>query len=315
MDRVTTFGAYNSVITGLMTAELRQNQANAQISSGKIAQDLKGFGVNAEALTAAKTLKTRVDSFVDGAKSLANKLDAQNLGLTQVSDAASGARQTIANAVATGRADGLMAALQSYFAQATSGLNTQYNGHYLFAGGNVDTPPVAAQTLGDLVVPPAGGVFQNDQLAPTSRLDEATTIQSGMLASNVGQNLFNAMASVESFNQGLSGPGSGPLTGQLTQAQTDFLTGMLSTFDSVNQGLTNTQVANGLMQNRVDRAVTTQQDRQTILEQMIGNVTDVDMAEAASRLSQAQVALQASAKVFASLQNTSLLAYLSGTGG
>ena len=38
------------------------------------------------------------------------------------------------------------------------------------------------------------------------------------------------------------------------------------------------------------------------------------MAEAASRLSQAQVALQASAHIFASLQNTSLLNYLSGSG-
>ncbi len=311
MDRVTTFGAYNSVITGLMTAEARQNQANVQISSGMVAQDLKGFGGSAEALTAAKTLKTRVDGFVDNAKTLSSRLDAQNLALSTVSDAGSGARQAIANAVATGRADGLMQTLQSYLNQASSGLNTQFNGHYLFSGGKVDTPPVAAQSLTDLVTPPPGGVFQNDQLAPTSRLDETTTIQSGMLASNVGSGLFNALASVQSFSQGAGGP----LSGQLTQAQTDFLTNMLGTFDQVNQGLTATVASNGLMQNRTDQALSTQQDRQTVLKQMIGNVTDVDMAEAASRLSQAQVALQASAQVFASLQNTSLLNYLGASSG
>ena len=36
----------------------------------------------------------------------------------------------------------------------------------------------------------------------------------------------------------------------------------------------------------------------------------VDMAEASSRLSQAQLALQASANIFSSLQKTSLLNYL-----
>ena len=326
MDRVTTFSAYNNVISNLMQSELRQNDANVQISSGKVADDLKGFGGNAEALTAAQTLKSRVEGFVSTSKSLSAKLNAQDLALTQVSDASQGARNAIASAVASGRADGLLTALQSYFGEAAAGLNTQYNGHYLFAGGRVDTAPVAAQSMSDLIttppVPPNppnnpspwtpdpatvfNNVFQNDQLASTSRLDESTTIQSGVLASNVGSATFNAFAQVEAFQQS-SGQ---PFSGQLTQSQTDFLTGMLKTFDTANRGLTDSVAANGLMQNRVDQAQTAQQDRQTLLTTMVGGITDVDMAETASRLSQAQTALQASAHVFAALQDSSLLNYL-----
>ncbi len=306
MDRVTTFSAYNSVISNLMQAEVKQNQAEIQVSSGKIASDLKGFGVNAEALTAANTLKTRVDGVVTGLKNLGVKLDSQNLALTEVSAASQGARTAIANAVASGSGAGLMTTLQSYFGQAATSLNAQFNGHYLFAGGKVDTPPVAIQTLAGLASPPPGGVFQNDQLAATSRMDESTTVQSGMLASNIGTNLFNAFASVQAFDQG---PG-GPFSGQLTQAQLNYLTSMLPTFDSVGQGLTNTVATNGLLQARVEQAQSTQEDRQTTLETMIGGITDVDMAEAASRLSQSQVAVQASAHIFASLQNSSLLSIL-----
>ncbi len=306
MDRVTTYGAYSSLITSMMNSEATQNKAEVQVSSGKVADDLKGFGASAEALTAAQTLKTRVDGFVDTTKALSAKLDAQNLALTQVADASQGARQAIANAVATGSADGLMASLQSYFSQATSGLNTQYNGQYLFSGGKVNTPPVAVQNLSDLTSPLPAGVFQNDQLATTSRLDESTTVQTGMLASNVGTDLFNAMASVQAFSQGAGGP----LSGKLTQAQTDYLTSMLSTFDSASQGLTETAADNGMMQNRVDQSLTTQQDRQSTLQQMIGGITDVDMATAASQLSQSQVALQASAQIFSTLQQSSLLNYL-----
>ena len=326
MDRVTTFSAYNNVISNLMSAEVRQNQANIQMSSGKVADDLKGFGGNAEALTAAQTLKSRVAGFVDTAKSLSAQLNAQDLALTQVADSSQGARQTIANAVASGSADGLMTALQSYFGQAVAGLNTQYNGHYLFSGGKVNTQPVSATSMSDLIttppVPPNppnnpspwtpdpattfNNTFQNDQLAATSRLDESTTIQTGMLASNIGSGVFNAFAQVEAFQQS-SGQ---PFSGKLTQSQTDFLTGMLHTFDAATQGMTNTVATNGLAQDRVAQSETTQQDRQTLLTTMVGGITDVDMAETASKLSQAQTALQASAQIFASLQNTTLLNYL-----
>jgi flagellar hook-associated protein 3 FlgL len=306
MDRVTSLSTYTSVITNMMTSEVRLDQANTQVSSGKVASDLKGFGDTAEALTAARTLQIRVASFVQGAKALSNKLDSQDLALTQVSTAGQGARQAIADAIASGRADSLMSTLESDFGQAAAGLNTQYNGQYLFAGGKTNTAPVAAKDLSDLVTPPAGGVFQNDQLATTSRLDESTTLQTGMLADKVGTDLFNAFAAVKAFDQGPNGP----LTGQLTPAQTAFLTNMLQTFDAANHGTIDTVAANGLMQNRVSQAQATQESRQTVLTNMIGNITDVDMAEASSRLSQAQLALQASANIFSSLQKTSLLNYL-----
>ena len=308
MDRVTSFASYNSVIANLMNTESSLNKINGQVSSGKVASDLEGFGQNAEALVAARTLQIRNNGFIQANTNLSSKLDAQAQALTQVAGAGSDARQAIANAIASGSADGLMSTLQSAFGQAVDGLNTQYDGQYLFAGGKVTTPPVAAQKLADLTSPPAGGVFQNDQLATLSQLDSSTTVQTGMLADQVGTNLFDAFQQLQSFDQG----GSGPLSGQLTPAQTTFLTNMLHTFDAANSGMTDTQASNGLLQNRVTQVQTNQQDQQTTLASVVGNISDVDMAQASSQLSQAQVALQASARVFASLQNTSLLSYLSG---
>jgi flagellar hook-associated protein 3 FlgL len=310
MDRVTTFASYNSVINNLMNTESQLNKINAQVSSGKAASDLAGYDGATEALVAARTLQIRNDGFVKANTALTSKLDAQNEGLTQVSDAGSGARQAIAEAIASGSADGLMSTLQSDFGQAVSGLNTQYDGQYLFSGGKVTTAPVAAQTMADLTAPPPGGVFQNDQLASVSQLDASTTIQTGMLADQVGTNLFNAFQQLEAFDQGAGGP----LSGQLTPAQVTFLTNMLHAFDAANTGMTDTVAANGLLQNRVAQVQATQLEQQTNLQNVVGNISDVDMAKASSQLSQAQVALQASARVFASLQNTSLLSYLSGSG-
>ena len=87
MERVTTYSAYNSVISNLLQAENNQNQADVQVSSGKVASDLKGFGSNAEALTAAQSLKTRVDGYVQTATNVASQLTAQDTALSEVSDA------------------------------------------------------------------------------------------------------------------------------------------------------------------------------------------------------------------------------------
>lgn len=306
MDRVTTFLASQSAMMNLLASESRQAEAQQQVSSGKIANDLKGYGHQAEALTAAKTLKSRVDGFVEGAKALAPKLQAQDLALTQVGDAATGARDAIANAIATGHSDGLMAALQSFFGQAAQALNTQFDGQYLFAGAQVGTPPVAVSDMTQLPAATPSTMFKNDQLKPVAQIDEATTLQTGFLASDVGQNLFDAFKQVQTFEQGASGP----FNGELTQAQVTFLQGMLSTFKSAADGAVATTAQNGLLQNRVDDAEKTQTDRQQMLTNTIGDLSDVDLAEAVSRLTQAQTAVQASAQVFASLSNTSLLNFL-----
>jgi flagellar hook-associated protein 3 FlgL len=306
MDRVTSFNSYSTVTSNLMAAEVQQSQAEQEVSTGKLASNLEGFGANAEALTAAQSLLTQVNGYVQTASTVTNTLNAQEAALSQVADAGSSARQAIAQALATGSAQGLMQSLQSYFSQAADGLNTQYNGQYLFAGSKVTTAPVAAQTLSDLTSPPPNGVFQNDQLATTTQLNASTSVQTGMLASNVGGSLFSAFQSMEAFDQGANGP----LNGTLSQSQTTFLQGMLQQFDSANQGVTDVQAQNGLLQNQVSDSLTTQQNRQTTLQNIVGSMSDADMAKAAMQLSQAQTAVQASAKIFSSLQNTSLLDYL-----
>ena len=52
------------------------------------------------------------------------------------------------------------------------------------------------------------------------------------------------------------------------------------------------------------------QNQADTLTGMVGGITDVDMADAVTRLEAAKLAVQASAQVFASLQNSSLLNYL-----
>ncbi len=303
MNRVATGNNYNTIMSDLMRAQMRQYEAQEQVSSGKAGSDLKGFARNAETLMAARSLQTRVEGFIEQGKTLASKLEVQALALTQVEDAAAGARQAIEEAIANGRAEGLMSQLSSLFSSASDALNTKFAGRYLFSGAQVDTAPVTAKSLADLTAAAdVDEVFRNDALIPAARLDESSTIETGFLAEDLGTGLFTAFRQVQAYVEA-----NGEFSGQLTEAQETFLQGMLDSFAGARSALTDATVRNGLTQNRVDKALDMHGARQDMLEGMVSDIAHVDMAEAITRLQQAQVAVQASAQVFIALQGSSLL--------
>lgn len=304
MNRVSTAGNYATVLANLTAAQARQIEAGGQVSSQKKADDLKGYARNAETLTAMRSLQTRVDGFISQTTLLKDKLTVQDTALNQVTDAVQKARQAMADALASGRGDTLMQEMGNAFSDVVEGLNTKHNGQYLFSGGQVNTLPTTASGLASLTAAPSiASLFQNGTYVTSNRLDEATTIQTGFLADQIGTPAFNAFKAVEAFEQG----GTGNFGGTLTAAQRTFLEGQLASFDTVHDNLLIVAGQNGLYQNRTQDADRDLTNRQSSLAAMVGDLTDVDMAEAVSRLQQAQISVQAAAQVFMSLQGASLL--------
>lgn len=306
MTRVATASTYSAVLDNLMAAQNKQIDAATRVSSQKQATDLKGYSANAETLAALQANQTNVQGYLDQSTVLSNKLSTQDLALNQVADAATGASQSIKDALASGNGDSIMQALQGYFQNAVGGLNMKFDGHYLFSGGQVDTQPVSATQMTDLTSSSIASQFHNDQYVTSNQLDESTSIKSGFLADGLGTQLFTAFQSIEAYNQGPNGP----FSGSLTTAQQTFLQSQIAGFDTAATNLTNNAGQNGLMQNQVDAATADLTSRQTMLQTLTGKITDADPAQAAADLSQAQYAVQAAAQVFASLKASSLLTLL-----
>ena len=198
------------------------------MASQKVSQSLAGYGDQTASLTALNSTAAQLNSYVDGAQSVADKLATQDTALSTVSTAAQAARTAIAQAVGQDNATTLIQTLQAQLTTAASALNTQYQGQYLFSGGQVNTPPVATTSLSSLNTPAdVTAAFKNGQVVSASRLDANTVVPTGVLASDVGTPLFNALQAVQAYN---AGP-DGPLTGALTSDQQTFLSGVLSQFD------------------------------------------------------------------------------------
>jgi flagellar hook-associated protein 3 FlgL len=306
MTPISTSNSYSVILNDLLNAQNREATAQAQVSTGKKGSDLAGFGAQTRTLVATNTVKSRVDGLVNQLNSLQVKINFQQASLGQISDVAANLKQTLTNALANGSGDGIMNDVQSFFSQAAQALNAQYGGDYLFSGGQSQTQPFTAADLPTLAAGTVASFFKDGTLTPSNRVDDATTIQTGFLASSIGQSLMTQFQSIQQFQAGATGN----FGGQLTSAQETFLQSAITALDAVVTSTTATTAQGGDIQSRVETAATTQADRQVTLKNMLGDLTDVNMAQAASDLTQAQTAVQASAQVFMTLKGMSLLNFL-----
>lgn len=304
--RVSTYGNHQSALLDLMAAQVRGAEAQNRMATRKVATDLAGFGRESETLTALRATETRLKGFIDTSETVAARLGAQDLAFERLIDGTESARLAIANALATGRMDGLMQVVQGEFQTVQAGLNAQHQGRYLFAGGRIDTVPSTAASMEDLALAPdVASTFANDQLKQVSRIDEGATLESGFLADEVGAEVLEIFRDIQLFHQGT------PLTGHIDDTTRTFLASVMDRLDTARKGVVDQAAANGAMQKRVEAILTSQEDQQITLETLLGKKTDADMAKAVLDLEQAQIAIQASAQVVSQLRNMSLLPYLS----
>ena len=291
MDRISTASSYSQILANLMAAQVAENNAGNQLASTETATDLQGYGTGAETLTALQATTTQVTGYLNNSQTVSAKLSTQDSALTEV---ASGAT--------------LMTSLQDAFSSAVEGLNSTFNGEYMFAGGQVNTQPVTATSLSDLTAGPIAGVFHNDQRVASTQLDQNTSVSTGFLAGNVGTPLFQALAAIESYAQT-----NGPFGATLTSAQVTFLTSQIAGLDTVQANLNNVVAQNGQAQDEVSNAQSDLTQRQTMLQGLIGNITSANLAQADTNLQQAQLSIQAASQVFQALNSSSLLNTLSAT--
>ena len=314
MERISTASAYSGVLNNLLNAETQQTNISNQISSEEVSTDLKGYASKAENLTALQSVQAQVTGYIANAQVTSEQLTTQDTALNQLSSASTAASQAVTTALAAGSGSTLIQSLGAAFQNAVQGLNASFNGSYVFSGGNSNTPPVNVTSLSALgAVTPANlpTVFTNSSHVTTTQVTPSTSIQTGFLANALGTPLFGVLQTISAYDQN---PATGPFGNPLTDAQQSFLQGQLSSLTAATTGLNTATAQNGQAQAELTSATTDLTNQQTSLTGLIGDITNVNLAQASSQPSQAQLAIQASSRVFSALQSSSLLGFLQSTG-
>tara|TARA_R110002072_G_scaffold135747_1_gene277341 strand:+ start:1513 stop:2427 length:915 start_codon:yes stop_codon:yes gene_type:complete len=303
MTRIATNAASQSALMDLMRAQRSVFEAQQQLSTGKAAQDLKGMGHRAETLTAAYAAKTRAGAYEEAAVRTSGKLEVTDLALGKLSEATTDLRL----ALTTTDGSFVMDQVQVAFEKARNAMLTQHGGAYIFGGTRGDTNPFNATTLADLAAAAdINDVFDNSARRTAVKLDDNITVETGFLADEVGRDLFAAFKRITEFDAGANGPFDGPMDATQQAYIQGEITNVLAAFDRINDRV----AENGARQSQVENLATSQKDKVNYLDRLIGGIEDVDMADAAARLQQAQNAVEVSAATFSTLSQVSLLPFL-----
>jgi len=301
--RISTQAASQSALMDLMRAQREAFDAREQLSNGRKAPDLKGYGNSAEAIISARSAQVRVDNYVSANTRLGNRLEVQDLAYRELSDSVSELRETLTTSDGTF----LMNKVQESFDRVVIALNTRFNGSHVFAGVRTDAQPMTVSTIGQLqALGDPMDAFDNASRRQSTQIDDNLAVDVNATASEVAGDLMGVFRRLADFNDGPDGPFNGPMTAaQQAFIQTE-ITNVIAAFEHVNEAMGE----NGARQAKVEASVRGHAARADYLTRMLADLEDADMAQAATRLTQAQTAVEVSAATFSILNQASLLPFL-----
>jgi flagellar hook-associated protein 3 FlgL len=308
IGRVATNNQAQILLAQLLQNESNLNKSQEQVASGKVANTYAGMGDKAAVLEAARSAQAHADAIQSATQLAVNQADLQDTQTTSLANLADQLRQAVTKAMADDDATTLMSQAQSIFDQAKQILNSKdANGNYLYGGEKDTTEPVNVDSLADLAaLPSVSDAFSNGTVKKSVNIGGGQTVQVGMLASDLGTQLFQSLADIANYN---SSP-NGPFGDTISATQSNFLTTQVQAAQTANQSLNNQAAANGFVYNHLNDVIDQQKATSTLYKGFVSNLEDVDMGTAITQLNQNQVALQAAVQVTAQLQQVSLLNYL-----
>ena len=307
IDRIGTAATAQFMYAQIQKAEIALDTTNQQVTTGKVADTYTGYGDKTAMMEAARSAGALADANATVAQQASTRLDLQDTQLTQLSQLAGQVRQTLTQASADQDATSLMTQMQGYFDQAVEILNSKDGSGYIYGGDNNQTPPVSVTSLSALAaLPSVSQAFTNGTVKASVRVSGTQTVQVGMLASDLGTQLFSLFQQVAQFDAG----GGGPFDATTTPAQQSFLESTIQTATDAASNVNQQAASNGVQYQIVQDSLSRLQATSTVYKGLVSNVEDVDMAQALSQLNQNQVALQASFEVTSKLNELSLLNFL-----
>ena len=307
VDGIGTFANTQLMLAQIQKAEAAVDLANRQVVSGKVSTTYTGYGDKTALMESARSAAERSDANVNAAQQASTRLDLQDTQLSQLSDLAAQVRQTLTSAAADQDATSLMSQMQGYYDQAVEILNSQDGNGYIYGGDNNQTPPVTATSLSALAaLPSVANAFANGQVKTSVRVGDTQTVQVGLLASDLGTQLFSLFQQVAQFDAGAGGP----FNTKTSAAQQSFLESTIQTAANVAEGVNGQSAANGIRYKMVQDTMTQLQAKSTVYSGFVSSIQDVDAAEALTRLNQSNTALQAAFQVTSTLNKMSLLDFM-----
>ncbi len=306
MTRISDLGLQQALIAGFRQNQGASTNTQTQISSGDRSQTYAGLGRDAVALVNAEGLVARSDGFLQNSQVAINRSARQSLALDTISDQLSSLRQAVGEALSTGDSRFLGDDLGRTVLSLVDPLNDEIGGQFIFGGVQNAIPPVRLGNNGDDGQLLLGEVEIAHSPATSLRVGAEQIISGGPVAADFAPQLFETLRALEAVLQQENNDGQDGLSENSRAALQNiaqnldenlFRVGVLSAEVGINQRSAQTAAR----QNNIGR---------DLAQLVAADIEDVDIAEALSRLSQDQLAVQAAGQALAIATQTTILNFI-----
>ncbi len=305
MTRISDLGFQQILLSSFQRAQSGAQIRQIQLSTGKVSDRYSGIGAGAGQLLSSEGVIERATAFEKAGAIASSRLQIQEASLTTVADSVARLRGQFVVALSSGNADLLASQIATEAQRIIAALNTATGGVFVFGGVDGSVPPVTAQSIVDI-----GAASNTDTLFVNAArqqlaVEEGTVVDGGATAFEVAGNLFAALKELANAPATL-----GAFSGQLTAAQSSFVTQKVGKFDQISDGLYRELGLNGLAQGQAEDARVRNTQRRDLAEIVASQLEDADLAEVVARLNQDRIAIEASAQALSKASELSLLNYL-----
>lgn len=306
MTRISSAMIPMASLSDISRAQQELVEASRQSSAQTRATDLKGYGREAQTLVSAERLYSRLKGFEGTVREMTTRLQIQDVALGRAASAVDKLKQELFQNLSLDSGEGVRAQLEEAFSVLKDTMNTNLGGRYLFGGTMNDRAPITATSLSDLAANNLSDVLEEGSSAQVMRVEEGRMVAAGVVADDV---ISQAMASIKRLAEMDEGV-NGPFDGDLTDVQRALIQDELTSLNAAFNTILSAQSENGRLTQDVDSASDRLTSRLNAMDEAIGGIVNVDLAEVAVRLNQAQFAYESSASIFNTLRGLSLLNFL-----
>lgn len=323
MTRISDLSLHQLTLAQTLNTQSRMADLQIQVSSGQKAQRYSGIASDAHRLVSLQDAHSRTAQYLQTNQIVDSRLTTMESSISQMFDGATQFRTLLVNALNGDNADDLsiQTAAKNFKEQFANLLNVQVDGRYLFAGSRTDTPPV---DLNGWSVPPnltppltlplpqyKSEYYKGDNVQQSAEIDTDQTIDYGITADDDSfEYLLRAAKYVESTG---SPPDRDTLETALALVNTALGTASPDPArgaPAISRDLADLRSLVGTSRKAIEQANTRHNDFTLQLEQNIGDIQSVDVAQALTELSTQQTQLQASYMTLSRLSQLSLLEFL-----
>lgn len=319
VDRVANLTQANYLSAQMMKRETEVSTLSDQVASGNVSTTYAGYGDQTQAMESARAVVNRTTGYQTGTTLALTQVELQDSQLDQLSSLADELKSAISDAVSTNDGSSLSTTCSNIFDQAKAILNYQdSNGSYIYSGGNDNAAPFTVSTFADLatlsssaaITDPtdASYVFTNGSAAKSVTVADNQTVSYGITASDVGTELMSTLYDVSNY---ITNTNAADFTSSMDNNDVDFLTSEITTASNAYEGINQISAVNGNTYQTLQTASDTQTTMIDLYKGFVSGIQDVDMSTASTDLTNAQTALQATVLVTSTLNQISLLNYLS----